>query len=202
MTTASTNTSAIRTEGKRLYSDAERARRDATRWTLVQGVLAPLQFAVFLVSLGLVLAVAVAPPHAPHRLLGYAVVALSMAQAASGVLRGSKGGPTDAHPAGDHYDMTPRRILFERLHKSVGYLTLPLAALATFSGLWAANGPVWMFLAVGAIWAGFALVFAGLQAGGFAFDTYQAIWGPDPELPGNRRRPIGWGIRRIEHRKR
>jgi 3-vinyl bacteriochlorophyllide hydratase len=39
----------------RLYTDAERARRDATVWTMVQGVLAPLQFLVFLVSLALVL---------------------------------------------------------------------------------------------------------------------------------------------------
>lgn len=38
-----------------LYSAAERARRDASKWTLVQGVLAPLQFLVFLVSLFLVL---------------------------------------------------------------------------------------------------------------------------------------------------
>ncbi len=38
-----------------LYSPDERRRRDATRWTLVQGVLAPVQFAVFLVSLVLVL---------------------------------------------------------------------------------------------------------------------------------------------------
>jgi 3-vinyl bacteriochlorophyllide hydratase len=38
-----------------LYSTEERARRDATVWTLVQGVLAPLQFVVFLVSLVLVL---------------------------------------------------------------------------------------------------------------------------------------------------
>ena len=38
-----------------LYTAAERARRDATRWTLVQGVLAPLQFLVFLVSVALVL---------------------------------------------------------------------------------------------------------------------------------------------------
>ncbi|TNC13662.1 2-vinyl bacteriochlorophyllide hydratase [Methylobacterium terricola] len=37
-----------------LYSEAERRRRDASPWTLVQGVLAPLQFAVFLVSLVLV----------------------------------------------------------------------------------------------------------------------------------------------------
>lgn len=38
-----------------LYTPEERARRDATRWTLVQGLLAPFQFLVFLVSLGLVL---------------------------------------------------------------------------------------------------------------------------------------------------
>jgi 3-vinyl bacteriochlorophyllide hydratase len=38
-----------------LYTPEQRRRRDESRWTLVQGVLAPLQFAVFLVSLGLVL---------------------------------------------------------------------------------------------------------------------------------------------------
>ena len=38
-----------------LYTSAERRRRDASPWTLVQGVLAPLQFAIFLVSLALVL---------------------------------------------------------------------------------------------------------------------------------------------------
>ena len=40
---------------RRLYSPEERRRRDATRWTLVQGVLAPAQFVVFLISLALVL---------------------------------------------------------------------------------------------------------------------------------------------------
>jgi len=38
-----------------LYTAEQRVRRDRSGWTLVQGVLAPLQFAVFLVSLGLVL---------------------------------------------------------------------------------------------------------------------------------------------------
>ena len=37
-----------------LYTPEQRAKRDATRWTLVQGVLAPVQFLVFLVSLYLV----------------------------------------------------------------------------------------------------------------------------------------------------
>ncbi len=38
-----------------LYTAEERRRRDASPWTLVQGILAPLQFAVFLASLWLVL---------------------------------------------------------------------------------------------------------------------------------------------------
>ena len=38
-----------------LYTPAERLRRDASPWTLVQGVLAPVQFLVFLISLALVL---------------------------------------------------------------------------------------------------------------------------------------------------
>jgi 3-vinyl bacteriochlorophyllide hydratase len=38
-----------------LYSEEERRRRDDSRWTLVQGILAPFQFAVFLLSLGLVI---------------------------------------------------------------------------------------------------------------------------------------------------
>ncbi len=37
-----------------LYTPEQRARRDETAWTLVQGVLAPLQFAVFIVSVALV----------------------------------------------------------------------------------------------------------------------------------------------------
>ena len=39
---------------KPLYTDEQRRRRDASPWTLVQGVLAPIQFAVFLVSAALV----------------------------------------------------------------------------------------------------------------------------------------------------
>jgi 3-vinyl bacteriochlorophyllide hydratase len=38
-----------------LYTPDERRRRDATPWTLVQGILAPIQFLVFLVSAALVL---------------------------------------------------------------------------------------------------------------------------------------------------
>ena len=38
-----------------LYTPAERARRDATVWTLVQGILAPLQFLAFAISVCLVI---------------------------------------------------------------------------------------------------------------------------------------------------
>lgn len=42
-------------ETRPLYTADQRRRRDASPWTFVQGVLAPLQFVVFLVSLWLVL---------------------------------------------------------------------------------------------------------------------------------------------------
>lgn len=38
-----------------LYTPQERQRRDASAWTWVQGVLAPVQFLIFLISLALVL---------------------------------------------------------------------------------------------------------------------------------------------------
>lgn len=44
-----------RSRGRPLYSADERRRRDASPWTVVQGVLAPLQFLVFLASAVLVL---------------------------------------------------------------------------------------------------------------------------------------------------
>jgi 3-vinyl bacteriochlorophyllide hydratase len=51
MTPSAQNT----TQPAALYTAAQRARRDSSRWTLVQGILAPLQFAVFVISLILVL---------------------------------------------------------------------------------------------------------------------------------------------------
>lgn len=44
-----------RPSGTGLYTPEQRSRRDATRWTLVQGLLAPFQFLVFLISAALVL---------------------------------------------------------------------------------------------------------------------------------------------------
>lgn len=36
-----------------LYTEAQRERRNSSRWTLVQGILAPIQFLVFLISAAL-----------------------------------------------------------------------------------------------------------------------------------------------------
>ena len=55
---ASRNSAGSAVQGQRnvaLYSPEERRRRDESVWTIVQGVLAPLQFAIFIVSLGLVI---------------------------------------------------------------------------------------------------------------------------------------------------
>ena len=43
-------TTSISIVKKQLYTTEQRERRDATIWTTVQGILAPVQFAVFLVS--------------------------------------------------------------------------------------------------------------------------------------------------------
>jgi 3-vinyl bacteriochlorophyllide hydratase len=47
--------SPIKVRSPYLYTTDQRRRRDATPWTMVQGILAPVQFAVFLFSLGCVL---------------------------------------------------------------------------------------------------------------------------------------------------
>jgi 3-vinyl bacteriochlorophyllide hydratase len=45
----------VKTTRKPLYTAEERQRRDSSRWTIVQGILAPLQFLAFAVSVLLVL---------------------------------------------------------------------------------------------------------------------------------------------------
>ena len=44
----------VRPQTRPLYSPEERVRRDASGWTVVQGVLAPVQFVVFLASVALI----------------------------------------------------------------------------------------------------------------------------------------------------
>ncbi|MEM7042582.1 MAG: cytochrome b561 domain-containing protein [Pseudomonadota bacterium] len=135
-----------------------------------------------------------------HHILGWIVAVLAAWQFLGGWLRGTKGGPTD--PAadgslrGDHYDMTPRRRAFEYAHKIGGYLALLMACVAVVTGLYTANAPRWMWLGILGWWGLLLGIAVWLQAKGFARDTYEAIWGPGAEHPGNRLRPIGLGVRR------
>ncbi len=158
-----------------------------------------------LAALGLAL-VATGPMHSTtasfwvHSLFGWAVLALASVQFASAWTRGTKGGPTDraldGTLRGDHYDMTPRRVLFEHVHKFGGVLALFLSVLAILTGLWQANAPHWMWGTLILWWGLLGVCVLVFERRIGAIDTYQAIWGPDPALPGNRRRPIGLGVRR------
>ncbi|MEL6677268.1 MAG: cytochrome b561 domain-containing protein [Pseudomonadota bacterium] len=157
--------------------------------------------ALMVVALWLILS---APPlvslPGPHAFIGWAVLCLAVMQYFGGWLRGTKGGPTeraaDGSLHGDHYDMTPRRLWFEYVHKLSGYSALLLSVAAILTGLWQANGPVWMWLALTAWWSGLVTAFILLQRRGMAVDTYEAIWGPDTAHPGNNRPPIGLGVKR------
>ena len=131
-----------------------------------------------------------------HVWAGWVLVALGWGQIAAGLARGSKGGPAGQQLRGDHYDMTPRRVVFERLHKFLGWLTLLAAVTVIVLGLFLADAPRWMLLVLGLWWLALAAAAWQWQKQGRCVDTYQAIWGPDARHPGNARRPIGWGVRR------
>jgi hypothetical protein len=122
-----------------------------------------------------------------HRSLGYVVLGFGALQFVAGWLRGSKGGPTDANPRGDHYDMTLRRVVFELVHKTVGYLALAFSAATIMTGLWAANAPIWMPLVMLFWWLLLLGAAVRLQLLGRYKSSYHAIWGPDRAHPGNRR---------------
>ena len=139
-----------------------------------------------------------------HAAAGWIVLALGGFQIVGSLLRGTHGGPLDpftrkSRPPeqwpGDHFSFTRRRVVFEYTHKIVGYILVPLSVWTVAGGIAAANAPPWIWLILGA-WAIVCVgVFVFLQRTGKCVDTYQAIWGPDESLPGNQRKPIGWGIR-------
>lgn len=178
------------------------AELDNRFWWRSHLLLQNLGFVLMLLGIGLVW---YAPRHTDqtgiHDMIGWSLWVLAFVQVAGGYLRGSKGGPEagsyNGPLRGDHYDMTGRRILFERVHKSLGYLALAVAMAATGTGLWQANAPRWFFIVIALWWILLGVVFCILQRRGLAVDTYQAIWGPGDEHPGNARtKPIGFGVRR------
>ena len=136
-----------------------------------------------------------------HGWAGWGLLILGWGQILGGLLRGSKGGPTDprAKPpdfVGDHYSMTRKRIVFEYTHKIIGFCALLLSIAVIAMGLKLADAPRWMGLIIGLWWAMLALAAFVLQRSGFCIDTYQAIWGNASHLPGLSRKPIGIGVNR------
>lgn len=157
-------------------------------------------FALLLTLIGLGLIWGVAQGGSLHGRLGYTVLILTLAQITLGIFRGSKGGPTCTNVRGDHYDMTPWRVTFEWAHKLLGYALIMMGVTTILFGLWHANAPVWMWLTLTLYWSCLLVAAIVLQNRGWAIDTYQAIWGPDPRHPGNRRKPVGFGIRQVKER--
>jgi len=123
-----------------------------------------------------------------HRALGWSIAMLAVMQGLSGLSRGTRGGPGQILLRGDHYDMSPRRLAFEVLHKTMGHVALALAGAAVLTGMWQANAPVWMWIVIPGWWMLLAGFFAVFERRGMVVDTYEAIWGPDPSHPGNARR--------------
>lgn len=131
-----------------------------------------------------------------HHWLGWMVVSAGVVQLLSAWLRGTKGGPTSQTMRGDHYDMTVHRKTFEHVHKGLGWLALCVAIATIVLGLIAADAPRWMVVALSLWWLALLTLGWYWQRRGRCIDTYQAIWGPEPQHPGNQRSPIGWGVHR------
>ncbi|MEP3276418.1 MAG: cytochrome b561 domain-containing protein [Stappiaceae bacterium] len=175
-------------------------RLDNPAWWHAHRVCQWSAFGLSVVAVGLILAAPSLHDRSVHAVFGWIVLSLLIVQVAGGLLRGTKGGPPDngggPASAGDHYDMTVRRQIFEHVHKTAGYVSWMMSIVALGLGLWLANALVWMWVVLLIWWAIVILAFCVFQRQDRALDTYQAIWGPNPTLPGNRRPPIGFGVRR------
>lgn len=175
---------------------------DNTVWWHTHRALQWAGFACMLVGLWLVWGKGASGGSLPrlHGWVGLLVCALAALQVLGALARGSKGGPTEETLRGDHYDMTPRRRMFERLHKGMGWMAVLLAVMVMAMGLALVDAPRWMVLALSLWWLALVAAFVHLHRAGRCIDTYQAIWGPEAHHPGNGKQPIGWGITRAPAR--
>ncbi|APQ14365.1 hypothetical protein BJP27_01060 [Pseudomonas oryzihabitans] len=173
---------------------------DNKLWWRLHLLLQSLGSLLMLLALGLILVVAQGASSLArwHALGGWSLVAGVVIQVVGGRLRGSKGGPGIP---GDHYLMTRRRLVFEYVHKTLGWLALVLSVPVVLAGLVVADAPRWMFLLLILWWTALIVLVITLQRRRCCLDTYQAIWGPADCHPGNRLRPIGWGVFRHAERE-
>lgn len=169
-------------------------------WWRLHLLLQSLGSLLMLLALGLIVIVAQGGSSLAHwhAVGGWSLVAGVVIQVVGGRLRGSKGGPGIP---GDHYLMTRRRLVFEYVHKTLGWLALVLSVPVVLAGLAVADAPRWMFLVLILWWTALTVLVITLQRRCGCLDTYQAIWGPADCHPGNRLRPIGWGVFRHAERE-
>lgn len=126
-----------------------------------------------------------------HGQLGLALVLLSVVQLVGTALRGTKGGPTDegADPdrpetwRGDHFDMTPRRRVFEAVHKTLGWSMLIAAGAVILLGVQLVGPPDWLLVVVGAAYLTLLLAVFSRVRSRRRVSTYVAIWGPHLRSP-------------------
>lgn len=156
-----------------------------------------LYFAIFLALVGAAIAVTVSKGFSGtvHSLFGITAVVLGCLQVASSWFRGTHGGryyhladPND--PAtwyGDHFNMTPRRRMYEAFHKNVGYFTGLFALGAVASGLMQFPMPILTIITF-AMMLVIALLCIVLEYSGRRYDTYRSVFGTNPDHPFNKAR--------------
>lgn len=116
-----------------------------------------------------------------HNTTGTLIVLFGAMQIISGYLRGSKGGPTDVTADGsnfgDHYNMTKRRVVFETIHKLIGYTILIAGFVTIILGLIKANAPNWMWVSLTLFWLTMLLLSLFFERSDLKKTSYAAIWG-------------------------
>lgn len=130
-----------------------------------------------------------------HSIFGILTITLGCLQVVSGWLRGIHGGknyytavPDDPKTwRGDHYDMTPRRRMFEAYHKTAGYFTSFFAVGAVATGLMQYPMPGLLAVILISTLVAFVLSVV-LEYKGYRYDGYRAAHGYNPEHPFNQAR--------------
>jgi len=156
-----------------------------------------LYVAIGLLLVGVAVAVTVSRGFSgsAHSLFGIMAVVLGCLQVGSSWFRGTHGGryyytadPNDPSTwSGDHFNMTPRRRMFEAFHKNVGYFAGFFAVGAVASGLMQFPMSVLTVVMLATVFAIIVLCIL-LEFKGRRYDTYRSVFGNNPDHPYNKAR--------------